>query len=234
MVSAESPEKLLGTVRLFKGLDSAALSNVAQMGRHAKRERGSILFRQGQEAQRIFVLHRGRVKVTQVTPEGHQIVVRYAGAGGLFGCVPLYGGGEYPATATTVMRSEVFSWDRPAIDRLMREYPPIAINALALLGEELAEMRSRYQELATERVEQRVARALLRLLRQGGKRVESGVLIEFPVSRQDLAELTGTTLHTVSRILSTWAGRGLVESGRRRIIICNPHGLVTIAEDLKV
>ena len=88
--------------------------------------------------------------------------------------------------------------------------------------------------LATERVERRVARALLRLVGQAGTKTEGGVLIDFPLSRQDLAELTGTTLHTVSRILSSWEHKGIIESGRRRIVICQPHGLVTIAEDLAV
>lgn len=229
----DSRQRLLGGVRLFEDLDDAALADVAAAARRTDRERDAIFFRQGEEARRFFVLHRGRVKLTQITAEGHQVVVRYAGAGDMFGCVPLYGGKEYPATATAVMRCEAFSWDRPATDRLMERFPHVAIHALELLGEELAEMRSRYQELATERVEQRVARALLRLVRQAGKKVNSGVLIEFPLSRQDLAELTGTTLHTVSRILSAWENQGLIESGRRRVLIRKPHGLVTIAEDLK-
>jgi CRP-like cAMP-binding protein len=90
----------------------------------------------------------------------------------------------------------------------------------------------RYQELATERVERRVARALLRLARQVGQKEEDGVLIGLPLSREDLAEMTGTTLYTVSRILSGWEHQGLVEAGRERVFIRDPHALVAIAEDL--
>ena len=75
--------------------------------------------------------------------------------------------------------------------------------------------------MSTEQVEQRVAHALLRL-EAGGRKVESGVQIDFPISRQDVAEMTGTTLHTVSRILSAWEERGLVEGGRQRIVIRDP------------
>ncbi|MFQ5790460.1 MAG: Crp/Fnr family transcriptional regulator [Acidobacteriota bacterium] len=224
--------QLLADVRLFEGLDANGLIGATVPARRVQRERDSSFFRQGQEAKSFFVVIDGRVKVSQVTPEGHQIVVRYAGSGEMFGCVPLYGGKEYPATATAVTRCEALAWDRPAVDRLMERYPRIAINALELLGEELTQVRSRYQELATERVERRVARALLRLVSQAGKKVKGGVLIEFPLSRQDLAELTGTTLHTVSRILSGWQQMGIIESGRRRIVIRKPHGLVSIAEDL--
>jgi len=207
---------------------------VAAAARRVGKDANQDFFRQGQEARRIFVLNRGQVKVTRATPEGHQVVVRYAGTGGLFGCVPLFGGSEYPATGTAMTPCEALAWDRQTTDRLMLRFPRVAINALALLGSELSEIRERYQELATERVERRVARALLRLVRQAGKRVEQGVLIEFPLSRQDLAELTGTTLHTVSRILSAWEDKGLIASGRRRVVIRMPHGLVAIAEDLNM
>jgi CRP-like cAMP-binding protein len=73
---------------------------------------------------------------------------------------------------------------------------------------------------------------LLRLARQAGRKVENGVLLDLPLSRQDLGEMTGTTLYTVSRIMSNWEQNGLIETGRERVVICNPHGLVTIAEDL--
>lgn len=223
---------LLNSVRLFRGLDAAQLDEVAAAARRVEVDTNENFFRQGQEARRIFVLSRGRVKVNQVTPEGDHVVVRYAGMGEIFGCVPLFGGREYPATATAITPCEALAWDRRTTDELMERFPRMAINALGLLGAELSEIRERYQELATERVERRVARALLRLVRQAGKRVEQGVLIEFPLSRQDLAELTGTTLHTVSRILSAWEDKGLIESGRQRVIIRKPHGLVAVAEDL--
>jgi cAMP-binding proteins - catabolite gene activator and regulatory subunit of cAMP-dependent protein kinases len=84
----------------------------------------------------------------------------------------------------------------------------------------------------TERVERRVARALLRLVQEAGRRVDAGVEIDFPVSRQDIAEMTGTTLYTVSRLLSSWEERGIVRSGRQRIILTTPHALVALAEDL--
>lgn len=223
----------LSGVRLFVGLERPALGAVTAAAERIRKERDGMFFQQGEEALRLYVLRAGQVKLSQVSPEGHQMVVRYAGAGELFGCVPLFGGSEYPATATAVTACEALAWDRPAMDALMQRHPQIALNALVLVGEELEEIRSRYRELATQRVERRIASALLRLLRQAGKRIESGVLIEFPLSRQDLAELTGTTLHTTSRILSGWESRGLIESSRQRIVIREPRRLLVIAEDLE-
>ncbi|MHB8818430.1 MAG: helix-turn-helix domain-containing protein, partial [Bellilinea sp.] len=77
-----------------------------------------------------------------------------------------------------------------------------------------------------------LARTLLRRASQAGKKTDDGVLIDLALTRQDLAEMTGTTLYTVSRILSQWETQGLVRSGRERVTIRFPHGLVAIAEDL--
>ena len=86
-------------------------------------------------------------------------------------------------------------------------------------------------EMSTQHVEQRIAHALLRLVKQSGKRVDHGVEIDFPISRQDIAQMTGTTLYTVSRTLSAWEARGLVESSRQKIIVREPHQLFVLAED---
>jgi CRP-like cAMP-binding protein len=87
------------------------------------------------------------------------------------------------------------------------------------------------RELSTERVEQCIAHALLRLAEQAGKPVGRGIRIDFPISRQDVAEMTGTTLHTVSRTLSAWEEQGIVEGGRQKITIREPDALLAIAED---
>jgi CRP-like cAMP-binding protein len=95
----------------------------------------------------------------------------------------------------------------------------------------LQETHTRVLEMSTQQVERRVAHALLRLARQAGRKVEQSVEIDFPISRQDIAEMTGTTLHTVSRTLSAWERQGLIESGRQRIVLRDPHRLFALAED---
>jgi CRP-like cAMP-binding protein len=102
---------------------------------------------------------------------------------------------------------------------------------MGLMSDYLQEIQDRYRELATERTEQRVARALLRLTAQLGRKVEEGVLVDMALSRQSLAEMTGTTLYTVSRLLSDWERRGLIQTGRERVVIIKPHDLVQIIEN---
>ena len=116
------------------------------------------------------------------------------------------------ASATAVVASVAARWDQSATRRLLDRHPRIVMNALTIVGQRLQELQNRYRELATERVEQRVARAVLRLGKVG-RSDDAAVQISFPLSRQDIAEMTGTTLHTVSRILSAWEQRGVDDGG---------------------
>lgn len=226
------PSQLLARSRLFQGLTASELRAVAAEARQRRVSRGAFFFHQGDPASAGYLLLEGQVKLTQLTPEGHQVIVRFLGSGDGFGIVAALSAGVYPLSAEAVTDCVALTWHGDTLVRLMERHPRLALNALGVLAARFRELQDRYRELATERVERRVARALLRLARQAGRRVEGGVLIDLPLSRQDLAEMTGTTLYTVSRILSRWAEKGLVETGRERVLIRHPHGLVVIAEDL--
>ena len=154
------------------------------------------------------------------------------GPGEMFGLVGLVANGKYPVSATAAAESQAYSWETAAMTRLAERYPRLALNAMSMMAARVNEFQGQIRALATERVERRLARSLLRLVRQVGKKSDRGVLIDLSLSRQDLAEMSGTTLYTVSRILSQWERMGLLEAGRERLVILNPHGLVQIAEDL--
>jgi CRP-like cAMP-binding protein len=222
----------LSGVPLFKGLAPGELREVASAAHEVTRSAGDHFFEQGAPADVFYVLTAGRVKLTQITPEGHQVVLRLVGPGQPFGGVAAFGQPVYPIGAEAIEASTALGWDGHAMARLLSAHAPLAINALHFVASRLRDVQDRYRELVTERVERRVARALLRLARDAGKKVEAGVLIDVPLSREDLAEMTGTTIYTVSRLISNWEDKGLVEAGRQRIVIRKPHGLVVIAEDL--
>jgi CRP/FNR family transcriptional regulator, nitrogen oxide reductase regulator len=181
----------------------------------------------------VYVLHLGRVKLTQSTPEGQQVLLRFIGPGEMFGPTAVLQGQPYPVSAQAVRWCQALVWKGKTMASLMEDHPRIALNALRDLTARLQELRERYRELATERVERRVAQAILRLAAQAGWRTEDGVLIDMPLSRQDLAEMTGTTLYTVSRILTGWQRDGLLELGRQRVAIIDSQGLIALAADLR-
>jgi CRP-like cAMP-binding protein len=158
--------------------------------------------------------------------------LRYVAPVDTFGVVAVLSEAEFPVSAQAVDVSEVLVWSKSTINSLMLEIPQIAVNGMSILAGRVREFQQRIVEMSTERVERRIARALLRLAQQTGRKTDEGVLIDMPLSRQDLAEMTGTTLYTVSRMLSQWESKGLIHSGREKIVIVFPHGLVAIAEDL--
>ena len=224
--------RLLQQVPLFRGLDSTELSAVATAAQSCRIDSGEFFFQQGATADIIYVLQQGRVKLTQSTPEGPHVVFRFIGPGELFGPMAAFEGQVYPVSAQAVRWCRALCWKGRTMAGLMETYPRIAINALRELTARLQDLRERYRELATERVERRVAHAVMRLARQAGWQTAGGLLIDMPLSRQDLAEMTGTTLYTVSRVLSGWERTGLIETGRQRVTILQPLDLRAVGEDL--
>jgi CRP-like cAMP-binding protein len=229
------PEKRLALpagAPFLRGLSQEELLFVTGLATQRALRPRQVLFREGDEAANLFLVLRGRVKLTQSDVEGREVIVRLVGPGGLIAAVSAFADTRYPATAQAVQPSAVLAWPRQALPGMFRRVPGLALNAMEILSERVREMQERVRELATERVTQRIARALLRLVRQAGRRVEDGVLIDLPLSRRDLAELSGTTLFTVSRVLSEWESAGMVSTGRQRVVVRFPHALVAIAEDL--
>lgn len=222
---------LLEPVDLFRGLDAATLDQALAMAQRRRIRAGATVFEQDQPAETFFVLVSGRLKVSQVTAAGQQVVVRFIGPREFFGCVAMYGGRRYPATATAVEDSLALAWSRAAAQRLVAREPQLALNAVGAVAERLQEAQARVRELATERVEKRIAHALVRLADQAGRRDPEGIRIGFRLSRQDIAELAGTTLHTVSRTLSAWEDDGIVRNGRQSVVIRDAAALAALAED---
>jgi CRP-like cAMP-binding protein len=168
--------------------------------------------------------------VTQVTTEGQQVIVRMVNPGDLFGIAKALQRPDYPGTSTAVSDSVALAWPMEAWDGLLARHPSLAVNAMQTMGSRLQEAHTRMRELSTEEVERRVAHTVLRLASQSGKKEGTGIRIDFPVSKQDIAEMTGTTLHTVSRILTAWEAADLVEGGRQKLLVKDPHRLVLIGD----
>ena len=227
-----SEVQVIKTIPLFQGLTEQELEQVEKASRRQSLETGRYLYYEADPAESVYALLKGKIKLSQVTPEGQQVILHYVSPGEAFGVISVLSEASFPVSAQTVEDSLILGWDRETMNRLMEGMPRIAINAVRILAGRVREFQDRIRELSTERVERRIARALLRLARQIGVKVQEGVLIDLPLSRQDLAEMTGTTLFTVSRTLSQWESRGIIQSGRERVIIRFPHGLVSIAEDL--
>ena len=223
---------MTGSSALLRGLDQDALQKTLQVARIHSNQDGAFFFMEGDPAHNAYILLDGKVKLIQVTPLGQQVILGYLVPGRVFGIIAILKKVTFPVSAQAVGTCTAACWDQQDLNRLMDAYPRIALNALRIMAGQIRQFQNTVRDLSTQRVEQRIARAVLRLARQSGRKTDDGILIDLPLSRQDLAEMTGTTLYTVSRVFKVWEQRGLVRSKRQQVLILFPHGLVTIAEDL--
>ncbi|MBT5433313.1 MAG: Crp/Fnr family transcriptional regulator [Rhodospirillaceae bacterium] len=227
-MSESSSFACLRTAALTRGLDDGAVSELVAATQTVRIQDGGTLFVQDDPAANLYLLHDGRIKISQLTPTGDQIVMRYLGSGDMFGCMVLSGMLSYPATANAIGDCSVLRWSKKVMGELLEEHPLLATNTLTTVGIRMRELQERLGELANERVEQRIARTVLRLVVQAGERAEDGIRIGFPILRQDIADMTGTTLHTVSRTMSSWESHGLAKLGRRRVTVTDMDGVAYI------
>ncbi len=224
-------ESVVRNVAIFKDASDDDIQAIALLGIERAVEEGAFFFMQDDPAEYLYIMLSGRAKLCQIAPDGQQVNLRTLNPGQLFGAVgaidPL---ATYPACAQAIEDSAAIAIRSDQFRKLLEEHPHLSFGLMKLMTGYIAEMQNRYREMATEKVEQRIAHVLLRLAGQLGVRVEEGVLIELAFSRQDLAEMAGTTLFTVSRVLSAWEKQGLISTGRERVMLTNPHGIMRIAE----
>jgi CRP-like cAMP-binding protein len=226
-------EEIIRRSVLFREVSPTVLEQVLAAGVLRSVEEGGFYFMQGDPASHAYVLVEGRVKMIQITPGGGQITLRMMTPGQTFGGIAMLNPKTgYPATAQSVEDSLAMAWNTAHLRELASIEPSVSLNIMQLMHAYITELEERQESLVTQRVDQRIARILLKLAAQSGKKVEEGVLIDIPLTRQDVAEMSGTTLYTVSRTLNEWERNGLLKIGRERVVIREPHGLVRLADDL--
>ena len=221
----------LRQVSVFQNATDDDLRLIAEHGIERSIEEGEFFFFQGDPADYLYVLVAGRAKLTQMNATGQQVNLRTINEWQMFGALgAVREGATYPASAQALEPSTALAIKSEDLREMMQTRPYLSFDLMKLMTGYIQEMQERYRELATEKVERRIARTLLRLTAQMGVKAADGG-IELTFTRQDLAEMSGTTLFTASRVLSEWEKRGLVESGRERVVIRKPHELVQIAEE---
>jgi CRP-like cAMP-binding protein len=134
-------------------------------------------------------------------------------------------------TALAVEPTRVRAWSGASLAGLLDTFPQVRMNLMREMASHMTDALTRVRELTTDRVGQRLAHTLIRLMRQCGQKTPDGVLITHPLTRQELAELAGTTLYTVSRTLSQWEAEGVLRSERRRLLVRSPRRLEALTRE---
>lgn len=227
---ADIDRSLVRSLPLFTNMAEDDLDRLLARATMRRVRTGEAVFEQGQKASQFYLLLHGRLKVTQVTTEGQQIIVRVVHPGDLFGFAQALARDDYPGTPVAAAESVVMCWPNDVWGKIVEQSPQLAVNAMRTIGQRLQEAHTRLREMSTEEVERRVAHAVLRLMDQAGRPEADGIRIDFRLTRQDVAEMTGTTLHTVSRIFSAWESHGIVKGGRQKLLVRDKARLEAVAE----
>jgi len=230
----EISPKDLRQVVVFENATDDDLKLILQNSITRSIEESSFFFFQGDAAEYLYILTSGQVKLMQSNPNGQQVNLRTLYAWQMFGALgAVRAEATYPASAQALENSTALAVSSKFLHSMLETRPYLSFDLMKLMTSYIQEMQARYRELATERVEQRVANALIRLAGQSGIKSKKEAGIELSFSRQDVAEMTGSTLYTISRLLSDWERQGIIKTGREKIQIIKPHGLVRIAEGLE-
>lgn len=204
---------------LFRGMEADAIGEVLAAASVRNLAVGESLFLQGDPVEALYVIESGRLKLSQVTPEGEEVVVRTAGEGAILAGVAVLGKRVLPVTGVAVTAARVLVWPRERAQELASRHPQLRDNVLQTIADRMQESLSRIRELSTESAGRRVARALLRLAREHGRPEGGRVPIDHRLGRQELADLAGTSMFTASRLLALWAREGILEVGRQRVVV---------------
>ena len=212
---------------LFSDLSSAECTHILSIARENIFSRREKLFLEGYPVQHIVLLTSGCVKESQFSQNGNEVILRLNGPGEVVG--PLgYSREGHRSTAEALQVSQALLWDTASFEDVAECFPTLRRNTGRILGKRLEELEERFREVSTEKVASRVSSELVRLLNQMGRQA-SGKL-EIGLSREELAQLTGTTLFTVSRLLSQWEHQGIVTARREAVLVRNLPALIGVSQ----
>jgi len=214
--------------RLFSDIPASECREIASAAYEKRFARRETIFREGDPVRRVVLLTSGSAKIVQLGQSGTEVILAVRGPGEMVGTVGLRPQDRHCSTALALAPSTAFVWDSAAFEAFSQRSVHLRRNITQILCQQLHELEERYREISTERVSVRLSHQLVRLLNQLGRRVNGR--LEIRLSREELAQLTGTTLFTVSRLLSDWNQRGIVSTRREAVSVHDPKALAELGE----
>lgn len=213
---------------LFTGMSKVECMEIASCARARTFARNEILFCEGQPVRSLILLETGSVKLTQLSPGGHEVLMWMSGSGEAVNVNADPISCNHTCSARAMEHCRALVWEYQKLQALLNQYPQLRRNITRILAGRLKELEERFREVATERVARRLALTLLRLMKQVGKPSVDGIQVS--LKREELAQMTGTTLYTISRVLSRWAERGFVVPLREGVVVNDPARLEKISD----
>jgi CRP/FNR family transcriptional regulator, nitrogen oxide reductase regulator len=222
-------QSLWQSAAIFKDLSDAECQEIVSSA--AERQYGSrqLIVQEGDDGRAVLMVLWGRVKVSQVSHTGDEVILRVQGSGDVIGGLGMLPGESHSSTIRALEACKVISWTVEDFHWLCARYPALQRNALQIMSDTLHILQECFCEMATLRVPSRMARTLVRLAEQDGcERQRTPITF----TCEELGQMTGTTLFTVSRLLCKWTEMGLIYPENRGVVIKDVGGLLAIADEI--
>jgi CRP/FNR family transcriptional regulator len=224
-------DALLRSTALFRRVRAEDRSRIAAVSRVATFSRGDSIFEEGDASDDLLLIAGGRVKVFKMTPAGKDVILEIFGRGDPLGAVAAYEGRPYPASAVALEETTCILVPRQAFFALLEQYPSLVRGLLMGLTQRLVELTNRIADLTGGRVEPRFARLFLKMAADIGRAERDGVFIPMVLSRQELADLAGTTIETCIRIMSRWGKQNIVLTEKDGFVLRGRTALESLAAE---
>ena len=228
--SVEYRLKIIGRLPFFKHLTSNTISKINNLFHDSDVSANERIYFEGDEAGHLYLVAMGKVKLVRNTTSGREVLLDILHGGEYFGSLTIFGGNVHTETAIAQTDCCILRISVEDFEHILSDHPEVTRKVLEAVSQRLAESQEIVKQLSAYTAEQRIASALMRLAGKLGEAREQGVLIQLPFSRQDLAEMTGSTTETVSRIMSRFAEEGWVKSGRKWVTIMDSKRLEDLAK----
>jgi CRP-like cAMP-binding protein len=209
---------------LFSGISPSDRQAILSSARQKTIPARNCIFVQGDEARHVYLLVEGYVKIHQVGSTGNEVILRLMSPGDLIKASGMGSRGTHSSSAQAIQSCNLLVWEAATYEALLERHPILRRNEIKIHGQLLTDMEDRFREMSTEGVAHRLSRQIVRLLHKIGERVNGDLMIT--LSQGELAQLTGTTLFTVSRQLSKWERKGFVTARRNTILVHDPDALL--------
>lgn len=232
MPQAESEvEAVLKVTPVFRRLAPQDLRTIAQAASVRQYEKGQTIFEQDTPSDAFYTIASGRVKIFKMLPTGKDMILEVFGKGDPLGAVAAYDGRPFPASAVALEETVCVVIPRPVFFRLLEEHPSLVRGLMLGLTIRLVELTNRLAELSGSRIEPRFARLFLKLAGEMGRTDRGGTFIPLALSRQELADMTGTTIETAIRIMSRWGKEEIVRTEKDGFVIIDRRTLEATAAE---
>jgi CRP-like cAMP-binding protein len=221
---------VLGQIALFQRVSADDRERVIDLSWTRDFDRGDVIFDEGDPSDTFFVVVTGKVKVFKRGPDGHDVILEIFGPGSPLGAVAAFESRPYPASAVPLEPSTCLLMPRDAFFALLERHPSLVRGLLGSLSLRLVELTSRLSEIAGGRVDARLARLFLKLADRLGKPQLDGIFIPLPLTRQEVADMVGTTIETAIRVMSRWSKDGILLTEKDGFTLVDRGELESIAE----